>query len=103
MSAPPPLDRTDLAMALTAVTLYRNVHIQSKKPVPAAADRLLEHLEHVLNGSAGGTEPSPDPPEWITSVEAAQRLGCTPRYARRIAERLGGHKHGRVWVFPADI
>lgn len=35
----------------------------------------------------------------VPSEEVAERLGCTPRHARRIAQRLGGRKiRGRWYV-----
>lgn len=38
---------------------------------------------------------------WVTTAEVAERLGCSTRHARRLAERLGGvRKQGR-WQIDA--
>jgi hypothetical protein len=39
---------------------------------------------------------------YVTTTAVAELLGCTPRHARRLAGRLGGRKHGTVWIVPLD-
>jgi hypothetical protein len=84
---------------LVALEYYRRAHLLSKRPIPPAADRLAEHLERAL--SAGGQEPVAAQPDWLSTRQAAGRLRCSDRTARRIAERLG-RKVGREWLIPAD-
>jgi hypothetical protein len=39
----------------------------------------------------------------VTIREAAVRLNCTTRHARRLAPRLGGHQLAdRTWLIPAE-
>jgi len=36
---------------------------------------------------------------WVSTTEVAERLGCSTRHARRLAEQLGGvHRQGRWYV-----
>jgi AraC-like DNA-binding protein len=92
------LDDIDVRMALVAASYYRRAHILCKRPVPAAADRLINHLTHLaVNGQANGVAQ----PHWLSTKQVAQRLGCSDRTARRIAARVG-RRIGRQWVVPAD-
>ncbi len=61
------------------------------------------HPAKALNSalSADGREPVAQQPNWVSTREAARRLGCSERNARRIAERVGW-KVGRDWQVPAD-
>ncbi len=93
------LDRPDLRMALVAASWYRRAHILAKRPVPAAADRLAQHLEQAL--AANGQADRASPPQWLTTKQVAQQLGVSDRTARRIATRIG-HRVGRAWLIPAD-
>lgn len=94
-----PLDDTDLKMVRVALCYYVRAHELSKRPVPPAAARLAAHLEHAV-ADDGHTSVMPQP-QWITTTEAAARLGQSERTARRIAQRCG-HKIGRTWFIPAD-
>lgn len=93
------LDKTDLRMALVAVSYYRHAYILAKRPVPAAADRLVGRLETAL--AASGQEPVAVQPHWLSTRQLADRLRCSDRTARRIAARHG-HRLGRDWLIPAD-
>lgn len=39
-----------------------------------------------------------DPAMVVTTAEVAELLGCSPRWARELVKRAGGHKQGRDWV-----
>lgn len=93
------LDRTDLHMARVAVAWYVRAHHLHRRPVPAAAYRLTDHLEEAL--SADGPDPVAPQPHWLTTAQAATRLGCSTRHARRIAQKVG-RRIGRQWLIPAD-
>lgn len=77
--------------------------------VPAPLALLISELEHALTASAGGTTEYRDggrPASSVvvergstTTAEAAEILGCSPRWVRTIAASLGGRRVGRVWVF----
>ena len=94
-----PLDATDLKMVRVALCYYVRAHELSKRPVPPAAVRLAEHLEQAV--ADDGHTSVVAQPQWITTNEAATRLGQSERTARRIAQRCG-HKIGRTWFIPAD-
>ena len=94
-----PLDATDLKMVRVALCYYVRAHELSKRPVPPAAARLAEHLEQAV--ADDGHTSVVAQPQWITTTEAATRLGQSERTARRIAQRCG-HKIGRTWFIPAD-
>jgi hypothetical protein len=93
------LDDTDVRMALVAANYYRRAHILSKRPIPAAADRLVDHLQQTL--SANGQETAAAQTHWLSTRQAARLLGCSDRTARRIAARIG-RRVGREWLIPAD-
>ncbi|MFC7503201.1 helix-turn-helix domain-containing protein [Nocardioides sp. GCM10030258] len=38
----------------------------------------------------------------ITTPQIAERLGCTTRWAREVARRVGGVKQGRDWLVSLD-
>jgi hypothetical protein len=93
------LDRADLKMALVAVSWYRRAFVLAKRPVPAAADRLAEHLQQAL--AVNGQEIVAAQPHLISTRQAAELLGCSDRTARRIAARVG-RRVGREWLIPVD-
>ena len=93
------LDRTDLKMALAAVSYYQRAHILSRRPVPPAADRLKEHLEEAL--SARRQEPVVPQQQWLSTKEIAERRRCSQKTAQRLARRIG-HQIGRDWFVLAD-
>lgn len=37
---------------------------------------------------------------WLDSADAAELLGYSAEYTRRIAEALGGRRFGRRWMIP---
>lgn len=65
---------------------------------------LEDQLENILGSASGTARPSGAgqlvPDGWITTAQAAMILGCSPRWAREIAESLGGRKHGGRWLIP---
>jgi len=93
------LDKTDLRMAMVALSYYRRAHVLSKRPVPAAADRLADHLQQAM--AASGHESVVAQVDWLSTREVVQRRICSERTARRLAERVG-RKFGRGWFIPAD-
>ena len=94
------LDDTDLRncrVGLHWIQSFRETHGQP--PHPAFA-RALNALDIALAGSASGTEPVAVDEDWMTTTQVAERLGCSPRYVRRIADQLGAVKTGRDWRYP---
>jgi hypothetical protein len=87
-------------MALAAVSYYRRAFVLSRRPVPPAADALVEHLEQALM-SASGQESVASQADWLSTRQAARLLGCSERTARRMAARIG-RRAGRDWIIPAD-
>jgi AraC-like DNA-binding protein len=94
------LTSADLRMALAAVSYYRRAHILSRRPVPPAADALVEHLEQALMSASGQESVAPQA-EWLSTGQVARRLGCSERTARRMAPLIG-RRAGRDWVISAD-
>jgi len=94
-----PLDLTDLKTARAAVAYYMRGHQLVRKPVPPAAVRLAAHLEQAM--SLNGPGVVVPQPHWMTTTEAATRLGCTQRHARRIAQQIG-YRVGRQWLIDPD-
>lgn len=95
------LDQTDLRMAWVTANYYRRAHILAKRPVPAAADRLADHLQAALTVSANGQGSVVAQPDWVSTGEAARQLGCSERTARRLAARVG-RRVGRERMIPVD-
>lgn len=96
---PPLLDDTDLRncrLGLRWIQRFRELHGQPEHPAYA---RALAHLDTEL-GSACATEPPAVKHNWMTTKQVAERLGCSQRYVRRIATKLGAVKTGRDWRFP---
>lgn len=93
------LDRTDLAMARVAIAWYIRAHHINNRAVPAAAWRLSDHLDAMA--SASGPKPVVPHPHWVTTAQAAERLGCSTRHARRIARKIG-ERVGRQWLIDPD-
>jgi hypothetical protein len=50
----------------------------------------------------GGTAMPESQPGLLSARQLADRLGCTPRHIRRIADRFGGIKIDQRWMFPAQ-
>jgi len=89
------LDRIDLRMARVAINYFVAVHREMKKAVPPAAIRLAEHLDDAL--ASRGQDAVPSRPDFLTTKQVAERLGCSHRTARRIAQTIG-HRVGRDWL-----
>ena len=67
-------------------------------PVPAWMRSLHQHL----TSSADGTEheaPQQQSDQAIDTAEAAQILGCSTRYIRKIATDLDGQQIAGRWIF----
>lgn len=102
-----------------------NVHQQAVRAgmaprVVADLDEVLGGLEVVadrwtgdVEGRAGGSEfgttvaepgtdgtPSTPTDEVLTTRQVAQMLDCSTRYVTKIADQLGGTKHGHGYLFP---
>jgi hypothetical protein len=94
------LDSTDIRMALAATHYYRRAFVLLKRPVPPAADRLVDHLQQALV-AANGQETAAAQPHWYSTRQVAQLLGISDRTARRLAKQIG-QRVGRAWIIPAD-
>lgn len=87
---------------LLAIAFLVNHHRARRLPVPHRVGLLAQRVDHELHCAASGTaEPSPEP-QWIGTTEAAQRLGCSERWARKLAPRLGGRQISGRWLIPTD-
>ncbi|WP_158840951.1 helix-turn-helix domain-containing protein [Saccharothrix deserti] len=106
------LDPDDARMLIRLVQLGLGARLQlggGGRPSPHL-DALLTDLHQAaaepvrLPMSADGPESEPAAIVEISTAEAALRLGCTPRHARRLA--LTGHLPARVvggvWLFDAN-
>lgn len=93
-----PLDATDLKTARAAVAYYMRGHQLVHRPIPPAAIRLAAHLDAMADDGHTSVVPQP---QWLSTAEAAARLGQSQRTVRRIAQRCG-RKIGRTWLIPAD-
>jgi excisionase family DNA binding protein len=94
------LHRTDLKtcyVGLLWISRHRKLYGQSPDP---AVERAIERLEDALAMSATGPEGQAPVVSWLTTKQAAERLQCSTRHVRRIAERLGGRRDGRDWLIP---
>ena len=81
-------------------------HIRADGGAPTARVRellyLLGRAEHLLDltGSDDGTPPAVSPTVEISTDHAAQLLGCSAEYVRRLCRsgRLAGRRIGRAWL-----
>jgi hypothetical protein len=88
-----------LRAALQAVQLAARRRGLDGLPPSADYGQLAEALRSAL--AADGREPVAEQPDWVSTRQAARKLGCSERNARRIAARVG-HRVGRQWLIPAD-
>jgi hypothetical protein len=95
------LDHTDLKtcrVGLLWIRRHRELYRQAADP---AVDRAIGHLEEILSVSARGPKDDAAEENWVTTRQAAEQWGCSPRHASRIAPRIGGRKSGRDnWLIP---
>jgi hypothetical protein len=54
-----------------------------------------------LVGCAAATDVNTAEERWLSVARVAEALGVSTAYVRRCAERFGGRKVGREWMFPA--
>lgn len=86
----------DLAVARYAVNVTLRHRRRQGLPDIQGLARLGDALAEV-----GQTDTEPEASgeaEYMTVDEAARRLSCSARSARRLAERLGGRKLGGRWL-----
>jgi hypothetical protein len=81
-------------------------HTRLEHPFRPTLDELLRRIEtelsNALHSCASETEVVAVLENWVTTAEAAKRLGCSPQWVRKRAEELGGRKHGRDWQIPEE-
>ena len=82
------LDSADLRTVRAAVLWFIASYQRDHKPAPPAAHRALDNLTRAM--SVCGQETVAPQPQWIATTEAAKRMGCTPRHARRIVRLRDG-------------
>jgi hypothetical protein len=93
--------RSELETAHFSVRVAQAV-TRPEHPFRPTLDELLRRIESELTTSASGPEPVAVHHNWISTKEAAARMGCSTRNIRRIAKQLGGVKEGRDWMIPED-
>lgn len=94
------LDHIDLKTCRVGLLWIQRHRELYRQPADPAVDRAIEHLEEVLSVSARGPKDDAVEENWVTTKQAAERLGCSARHIRRIAERLCGRRDGRDWLIP---
>ncbi|WP_110916855.1 helix-turn-helix domain-containing protein [Mycolicibacterium peregrinum] len=97
------LGEFDLGAALRCARIVVALY----QPRCTPPQRILDHLadlERIASSSDSGTKhevrQEESTTELISTTEAAQILGCSTRYVRKIATSLDGHRIGRTWTFP---
>jgi excisionase family DNA binding protein len=88
-----------LEVARYAVETTQRHRLRNAYPVLPSLEFLAQALTAVT--AAGHTDSDQQPEgeaDYMTSDEAAQVLGWSPRTVRRHAAKLGGHKSGGVWL-----
>lgn len=88
------LDSDDLHLALDAVRRYRDTTGDLR------AYRVAAHLEDAITSANGSPGTTTVHDGFVDTTVAAQRLGCSERWVRDIAPRIGGIKHGGRWLIP---
>lgn len=83
---------------LAVLYLVRH-HRARRLPVPPAVAALAARAETELRSATGPDTPTTRA-EWISTPEAARRLGCSDRHIRRRARALGGRKIAGRWLIP---
>ncbi|MFC8531386.1 helix-turn-helix domain-containing protein [Nocardia sp. NPDC057227] len=101
MTAADPLAR-HLAFLRWLVASEIHRRAQAGRSIPMELRAAERDLTSALSVDGQAGVPPGEESEWITSTEAAHRLGCTERTVRRHGPRLGGRKVGRSWIFRAD-
>lgn len=95
------LGEFDLGAALRCARIVVALY-QPRCSPPQRILNHLAHLERIASSSDSGTKHQvrEEESELISTTEAAQILGCSTRYVRRIATSLDGRRIGRTWTFP---
>ena len=89
---------------IRAVALLRDEHRRDGILLPAE----LSALQRAFAAKADG-QPLPEPRReeelWLSVAEAAQRLGCSQEWVRRLAreERIRARRRGRAWQIAAAV
>ena len=94
----------DLEAVYYAVAGFIRHQQLSHRPVPPPVLAVRRSLE--LGIAADGNERVCDAQELeqvLSTEEAAEILGCTPRNVRYLARDLDARKVGRTWVYPKQV
>lgn len=94
----------DLGTALRCARIVAALYQPRCSPPRQIVDHLA-HLETIAASSATGTKHvvEQQESELIGTTEAAQILGCSTRYVRRIHATLDGNRIGNTWTFPREV
>lgn len=88
-----------LEVARYAVETTQNHRLRNELPALPSLEWLAQALTAVTaNGHTDSDQQPVGEADYMTSEEAAQALGWSPRTVRRHAAKLGGHKSGGVWL-----
>ena len=94
-----------LETALKAVLLAERARRRNGLPDSAENRQLAAALRQALSAGPQKDRPKPagahtDSVRWVTTREAAERMLCTERHARRLARRLDGDRSTGRWQIP---
>ncbi|WP_280186159.1 MULTISPECIES: helix-turn-helix domain-containing protein [Nocardia] len=94
------LSAGDVEWLCYAVQHVIELRRRSGVPIPDRLRRLAERLFQELDLIADEQPVTPAPAEdQISAATAAQILGCSQQWVRRLAADLDGCQIGRTWVF----
>lgn len=71
-------------------------------PMPRHAAELVAALKAEKASTSTGTGTTPTLTDYVSTGQAARKLGCSRRYATRLAPHLGGVKVGNRWLIPTS-
>jgi hypothetical protein len=94
-----------LRAALSSIRYVIALQRKRRLPYPRDWDELDNALTTALAGCphrppTDRTEHHAPQNEWVSTAEAAEYLGCTPRHARRLAPTLDGDNRNGHWLIP---
>ncbi|MBU9764746.1 helix-turn-helix domain-containing protein [Mycobacterium sp. TNTM28] len=73
-------------------------------PIPERVRDLLRYVScrgHETDAAA--TQSDQDPDDLISTEQAAEILGCSPRHARRLTADLDGHRVAGRWTYSRTV
>lgn len=89
-------------MSIDLAAALRCARIAAACSQPYVPQWMLDHLARLEWLSAGcdsETRLADAASDWIGATEAADIIGCSTAYVRRIATTLDGHRVGNRWLF----